>query len=245
VFLAANKQIKERFDPANEAALVLADNEWHAGVIGIVAGRLAEKYHRPVILISLDPLGIKPGVGSARSVPGFHLCQALDACEEHLLGHGGHAAAAGLKIEPARIDPFRADFCEYASAELSGSPSMAELRIDAEAPFSAFTPETVQQIERLAPFGHGNQRPTLCTNGATIAETPRAIGGGGRHLSLKLAQHGITFRAVAFGASDWDPPLEDNGQAIDVAFQPVINDFRGRRNVELHLVDWRPSNGSA
>ncbi len=241
VFLAANKQVKERFDAAGEPALVLADNDWHAGVIGIVAGRLAEKYHRPVILVSLDPLGIKPGVGSARSVPGFHLCQALDACQEHLLGHGGHAAAAGLKIDPVRIDAFRADFCEYASAELAGASRVAELRIDAESPFSAFTPEAVQHIERLAPFGHGNQRPTLCTTDVTIAEAPRTIGGGGRHLVLKLAQHGITFRAVAFGAADWDPPLEDRGHTIDVAFQPVINDFRGRRNVELHLVDWRAS----
>jgi len=243
VYLAANKQVKERFDPADNPALVLADSEWHAGVIGIVAGRLVERYHRPVVLIATDPLGVKPGVGSARSVPGLHLCQALQACEQHLLGHGGHAAAAGLKIEPARIDAFRADFCEYVSAETPGGGRVAELRIDAASPFSAFTPETVQQIERLAPFGHANQRPTLCTTGAMIAEAPRPIGGGGRHLALKLAQHGVTFRAVAFGASDWEPPLEANGQPIDVAFQPVINDFRGRRNVELHLLDWRPSGG--
>jgi single-stranded-DNA-specific exonuclease len=239
VYLAANKQAQELCDPENDAALVLADRGWHPGVIGIVAGRLAEKFHRPVVLVALDQLGVKPGVGSARSIPGFRLHEALAACSHHLLGHGGHAAAAGLQIEEGNIEAFREAFCEYASGELNAGDLTAELRIDAEAAFSMLTPQTVQQIEQLAPFGHGNSRPLFCATGVKLAEPPKRIGGGGRHVSMKLVQHGVKMRAVAFGQGDWADELTDLDAPLAVAFQPVINHFRGRMSVELHLADWQ------
>ncbi len=174
IYLAANKQATERFDPANDAALVLADRGWHAGVIGIVAARLAEKFHRPVVLVSFDAVGAKPGMGSARSINGFDLHAALSANSEHLLSHGGHAAAAGLKIDESRIDAFREQFCEYAATEFSGTPRVAELRIDAEVPFSALTTAAVTDIERLAPFGQTNPRPLLCTTEVTLVWADQA-----------------------------------------------------------------------
>ncbi|MGD0382437.1 MAG: single-stranded-DNA-specific exonuclease RecJ [Thermoguttaceae bacterium] len=237
--LAAAKQAKEQFDLDSEPALVLAERGWHPGVIGIVAGRLADRFHRPVVLIAWDQMGIKPGIGSARSVPGFNLHAALAACDEFLISHGGHAAAAGLKIEEGKLPGFRAAFCEAAAAELGSTPSEGELAIDAEAPLSAFTLQAVEQIERLAPFGQSNARPLLCTTDVTLAEPPRTIGAGGHHLSLKLTQYGVTFRAVAFGGGDWIDELAVLDGPIDIAFRPVINTFRGRQNVELHLVDWR------
>jgi len=239
IFLAANKQVRQHYDPAEEPALVLAERGWHQGVIGIVAGRLADKCHRPVVLISWDPMGIKPGVGSARSVPGFDLHAALGACSDYLLAYGGHAAAAGLSIEEGNLESFRAAFCETAEAAIRTEDRVAELRIDAEAPLSAFTLKTVRQIERLAPFGQDNARPLLCASGATVAEAPRTIGSGDRHLALKLEQDGVTLRTVAFGGGDWAEDLTELDGPIDVAFRPVINQFRGRQNVELHLVDWR------
>ncbi len=242
IMLAANKQVKNQFDAENDSALVLADRGWHAGVIGIVAGRLAEKHHRPVVMISIDELGIKPAVGSARSVPGFDLYQALSHCSEHLIRHGGHAAAAGMKIDPDRIDAFREDFCEYVAAEISSEQQVADLWIDAEAPLSAFTLSSVAQIDQLAPFGQGNRRPMLCATGVDLAEAPKRIGGGGRHLALKLSQHGTQMRAVAFGGGDWADELEAAGESLSIAFRPYINEFRGYRNVELQLADWRPAN---
>jgi single-stranded-DNA-specific exonuclease len=239
IYLAASKQVKEQCRPADEAALVLADRNWHAGVIGIVAGRLAEKHHRPVVLISWDQLGVKPGIGSARSVQGFNLHEALRACDQYLLSHGGHAAAAGLTIAEDQFPGFRAAFCEVAAAEIGAEQRVAELQVDAEFPLSAFTAETVQLIERLAPFGEGNTRPLLCSSGVHLTEPPRAIGSGGRHLSLMLCQHDVTLRAVAFGGGEWAEELTARDCPLDVAFRPVINTFRGRRNVELHLVDWR------
>ena len=238
--LAATKQIKEHFDPVADAALVLAERGWHPGVIGIVAGRLAEKYHRPVVLVSWDQIGTRAGIGSARSIPGFNLHAALQACDEHLLSHGGHAAAAGLRIEEERFEQFREAFAEVAAAEISQQQRVADLLIDAEAPLSAFTLSAMNQIERLAPFGQHNSRPLLCATGARVDGPPKTIGAGGRHLSLKLSQHGISFRAVAFGAGEWAEELAAIDRPIDIAFRPVINSFQGRRNVELHLVDWRP-----
>jgi single-stranded-DNA-specific exonuclease len=241
--LAASKQVKELFDPAVDAALVLADRGWHPGVIGIVAGRLADKFHRPVVLISWDKAGLRPGIGSARSVPGFNLHAALADCGEFLLSHGGHAAAAGLKIEEHQLDGFRGAFCEVAATRISSDQREAELFVDVEAPLSAFTLETTRQLERLAPFGHGNSRPLLCTTGVTLSGSPKTLGGSGHHLSMMLSQHGVTLRTVAFGGGDWIDDLVDVDGPLDVAFRPVINDFRGRQSVELHLVDWRPTIG--
>jgi single-stranded-DNA-specific exonuclease len=236
IYLAAGKQIK--LVGEDSPAFVLADRDWHAGVIGIVAGRLADKHARPVVLISWDQLGVKPGIGSARSVPGFNLHAALQSCSRHLVTHGGHAAAAGLRIEESSLDLFRAEFCEYVAAELDPKACCVDLVIDGEAPLSAFTLNAVEQIERLAPFGEGNHRPLLCTSGATLVEPPRTIGGGGRHLSLRVAQHGVTFRAVAFGGAERAEELAP-GASFDIAFRPVINHYRGRHNVELQLVDWQ------
>jgi single-stranded-DNA-specific exonuclease len=241
IYLAANKQAIEQFDPEGDAALVLADRGWHPGVIGIVAARLSEKFHRPVVLISFDALGIKPGVGSARSAGGFNLHAGFAACTEHLVSHGGHAAAAGLKIEESRLDAFREQFCEYAAAEMSASARIAELRIDAEVPFSALTSAAVADLERLAPFGNSNPRPLLCTSDVTLCEPPKAVGGGQRHLSLRLVQHGVQFKAIAFGGSEWAGELSETDGPISVAFRPFVNHFRGRKSVELQVCDWQPT----
>ena len=190
--------MKEQFDPEGDAALVLAGRGWHKGVVGLVAGRLAEKYHRPVVLIALDDLGVKPGVGSARSPNGLNLHAALAACSEYLLAFGGHACAAGLTIDESRVDAFRAAFCEHASSETSGATRVGEIRVDAEGPFCQLTMETVRQIESLAPFGSGNPRPVLCATGVRLAEPPKKIGASERHLSLKLMQQSTRIRGVGF-----------------------------------------------
>ncbi len=239
VYRAAHKQAEELGDPRNLPALVLAGRGWHAGVIGIVAGRLAEQYHRPTVLISLDELGAKPGMGSGRSVAGFNLHAALAACGQHLVAHGGHEAAAGLTIDEAAVEPFQQAFCEYAERVISQEERVAELFVDAETPLAALTHQTVRQIESLAPFGHGNERPVLCTTDVRLAEPPRRIGSTGRHLALRFEQHGVALRAVAFGGGDWEDDLNGASGPLAVAFRPVINNFRGRQTVEMQLTDWR------
>ena len=241
VLLAARKQAKDRFCPDSDAALVLADRDWHPGVIGIVAGKLAEQYGKPVVVASLDKLGAKPAIGSGRSVPGFDLAAAFAAAGAHLVSHGGHAAAAGLRVNEPHIDAFREAFCAHAAERLGDNGALLELAIDAEAPLSSLTHQIVTQIERLAPFGNGNQRPTLCATGVRLVGPPRRMGGAGRHLSVDLEQAGVKLRAVAFGAGDREEELLGLDGPIEVAFRPVINTFRGYRSVEMHLADWKPA----
>ncbi|MHC2068116.1 single-stranded-DNA-specific exonuclease RecJ [Bremerella sp. T1] len=241
VQMAATKQIKEQFDPENDPALVLAGHGWHPGIIGIVAGRLSDKYNRPVVMIALDEAGVKPGVGSCRSANGLNLHEALQACDHLLLGHGGHAAAAGLQIDEAQIETFRHEFCEYAAANVTDKDRISELVIDAEAPFSQLTRQIVEQIDQLGPFGQSNPRPLMCVSGAKLASPPKRIGGGERHLAIHLEHHGVKIRGVAFGRGEWAEELEANNGPLDVAYHPVINTFRGRSNVELQLVAWKPA----
>jgi len=235
---AATKQIKASDDYENAPAFVLADHDWHAGVIGIVAGRLSDKYHRPVVVIAGDPLGVKPGIGSARSIPGFNLHEALAECGHLLESHGGHAAAAGCKVKPKNVDAFRRAFCQVAAQQLSTADFSAELRIDGEASLQMLTRQTVEQIESLAPFGHGNSRPVLCANEVRLAGPPKRIGATGRHLSMMFDQHGVKIRAVAFGGGDWEEELSKIEGPLSIAFRPVINNWQGRVSVEIHLDDW-------
>ncbi len=245
IYLAALKQAQEDFDPLNDAALVLAGHGWHAGVIGIVAGRLADKFNVPVVVISLDKSGVKPGVGSARSASGFNLHEAMAENADSLIRYGGHAAAAGLTIDEKQLDQFRGGFCEYAASEISTEARIAEVRIDAEAPLNQLTLQTVMQIEQLAPFGQANPRPVLCASGVQLAAPPKTMGKTERHMTVQLKQHGVTLRALAFGQADWVGPLAENEGSVDIAYKPMINEFRGFRKVELHLVDWRPTQSPA
>ena len=238
ILLGAAKQIKTLASVRAADALVLADHDWHAGVIGIVAGRLSEKYHRPVVLIAGDPLGVKPGIGSVRSVPGFNVHDALAVCSHLLESHGGHAAAAGLRIKASNVDAFREAFCQVAETWLAGSNHEPELQVDGEASLQMLTRQTVEQIESLAPFGHGNLRPVLCANEVRLLGPPKRMGATGRHLSMMFDQHGVKMRAVAFGGGDWEQELTRIDGPISIAFRPVINNWRGRVSVEIHLDDW-------
>jgi single-stranded-DNA-specific exonuclease len=238
--LAASKQAKEQFDPEADPALVLAERGWHAGVIGIVAGRLAERFHRPVVMLARDEHQGRPTIGSVRSVPGFDVHAALVACRDLLVTCGGHAAAAGLRIEDAKIDEFRERFCGEVAARMPAALRLAQLTIDGEATLAGLTLEAVEQVEKLAPFGQANRRPVLCASAVQLAEPPRVIGGGGRHLSMNLVQHGARVRGVAFGGAEWLEHLPAPGQPFHVAFKPKINEFRGRRSAEMEIIDWRP-----
>jgi single-stranded-DNA-specific exonuclease len=236
---SALKQARDFGDPEQASALVLADHEWHAGVIGIVAGRLAEKFNCPVVMIANDPLGIKPGLGSARSISGFNLHEALAECGHLLESHGGHAAAAGLRVTPQNLAAFRQEFCRVATEKLCDTERCVELQVDAEASLQMLTRQIVEQIENLAPFGHGNSRPLFCASDVRLSGGLKRMGSTGKHLSMMFDQYGVKMRAVAFGGGDWEEELARVDGPMSIAFRPVINHFRGRSSVEIHLADWR------
>lgn len=238
--LSANKQLQEVHSTEDDPAFVLASPTWHPGVIGVVAGKLAQKYNRPVVLIALDKVGAGPGSGSGRSPNGVNLHQAFQECESLLISGGGHAAAAGLRIEESNMDAFRAAFLEAVAEQMSEVTQETEIDFDAEAPLGQFDLGVMGQVELLAPFGMGNPRPLFCAMGVELSEAPKLMGDSGRHMSLQLIQHGHRMRGVAFGqAEEWLPEMSAVTGKVDLAFRPVINEFRGFRKVELHLVDWR------
>ena len=241
ILRSANKQIKENYDVSIEPAIVLASADWHVGVIGIVAGRIAEKYHRPTVLISLDKLGQKPGTGSGRTSCGVDLLTAINGCREHLVKCGGHRAAAGLSIEPDKVDEFREAFCHQVTLQTTNEELIPELDIDAEARLGQLTIRTLNELEKLAPFGQGNPRPLMCASNVKLGREPKTMGKEDRHLDLQLVQQDVRIRAVGFGKGEWIQDLANNGDDFDFAFKPVINEFNGYRKVELHLVDYRKS----
>jgi single-stranded-DNA-specific exonuclease len=214
-------------------ALVLSADGWHAGVIGIVAARIVERYCRPTVLIATSN---GQGQGSARSIPGFHLANALESCSQYLLAHGGHEMAAGLKIESARIDDFRAEFLKIASSLVTDEMLIPQLRVECSADIPQITEALVTDLQRLGPFGHGNRKPTLCLDNSIIAASPRRVGKTGDHLQLTVKQNRQTIRCIAFGAGDLMDKLPA-GASIRLAVEPCINEFNGRRSVELHVKD--------
>ncbi len=226
-----------------QPALVLASAEWHPGVIGIVAGRLAECYARPVLLIALrpeQPDGAPVGRGSGRSVPGIALHEALRACGEHLLRHGGHVAAAGFTIAPDRIDGFREHFCAYVARHAGSAPPAARRVIDGELPLSALTPGLLQALDQLEPFGAENPRPCFLAGDLQVVGVPRRIGGGERHLSFRVRQQETSLRAVAWSMADrLDELMSAEGRCC-LVFTPRINEWQGYRSIELEVIDFQP-----
>lgn len=238
---SAEKLIEDHFDPEQESALVLANHDWHLGVIGIVAGRIAEKYQRPTVLISLDRNGDRSGVGSCRTSCGVDLYQALSGCRDHLVKFGGHSGAAGISIDEANVDAFREDFCQQVVEQVGMEELYQDLDVDAEALVGHLTIGMMNELQKLAPFGHENPEPVLAVSGVLLKEV-RTMGTEDQHLSLRMEQHGNLMRAVAFGKGDWAKDLVVDGeQEYDFVFKPVINDFRGQYNVEMHLIDYRKS----
>ena len=237
----AGEQVKALgMDGEGYRAIVVASEQWHGGVIGIVASRLVDRFGKPAIVISLEG---ERAMGSCRSVAGFDMVGALEACGEWLSGFGGHAMAAGLTLEAGRVDEFREAFNRHALAVLVAEAGEAVLDIDAEVELGQLTLATMGLVERLGPFGAGNPSVRLAARGLRLAGPIRRIGQKGDHLQLALAagddpdptgRPGGVMRAVAFGKGKWEKKLADAGR-FDVAFEPVINRFNGRETVEMMI----------
>lgn len=234
----AKEMLESRPDWTEAGALVLAHHDWHPGVIGIVASRVAALYSKPTVLIALNHQD-QTGVGSARSFANFDLYRGLSVCSGHLTAFGGHHAAAGLKIPADKIDAFREEFCRHVGDNHEVQASDLELQIDAEVRLADLSVRAVTELDRLGPFGRSNQRPVLASTRVELAEPPRKMGGGDRHLSLLIRQYGKTLRAISFGNGDWADALSAVQGTIAISYAASINRFRGRENVELQLLDWQ------
>jgi len=210
-------------------SIVLASRDWHPGVIGIVASRIVDIYHRPTILIALQG---DSGRGSGRSIPKFHLHDALHACEEHLLKFGGHKYAAGLSIEESTLEAFVERFDEIAQGVLDDADLTPELSIDGELCGADLTPELAGAIENLSPFGMGNPEPVFIARSAKVVDR-RVL--KEKHLKLRLALGERVVDAIGFNMAESKEPAA----AIDVAFCLGLNYWNGRNHLQLRIKDFR------
>ncbi|HIJ52419.1 MAG TPA: single-stranded-DNA-specific exonuclease RecJ [Planctomycetes bacterium] len=220
-------------DHPDKKSIVLASEDWHGGVLGIVASRIVDKFYRPTIMLSIEDAKAQ---GSGRSIPGFCLLSAIRECSQHLIKFGGHKMAAGITIEAAKIEQFANLFEAHAKKNLREDDIVAKLYIDAVAPLSEFRKDTVSQLQLLAPFGQGNPRPVFATKGVRLAAPPRRVGIRGDHLQLVITDNTASIRCIGFRFGKWAKKLQDV-EFFNVAYQPQINSYNGNSNVEFVLAD--------
>ncbi len=222
-------------DLPEDEPIVLYDDRWPGGLLGLTASRVAQQHGRPAVLIAGGQGELCKG--SCRSVPGFDVHATLEECSGHLQQHGGHAMAAGFSVRRQDIPAFRDAFTVAWRRHVRDSTGPAPIEFDGELPLAALNHGLLEQIERLQPFGQGNPRPVLGAMGVTLLDA-RRMGGDGTHLQLQLGQGPAAVRAVAFGRGDLADALP-GGTLADVLFSPKLNRFRGRASVEVELVDLR------
>lgn len=214
-FSEAMSYVETKHDLERHMALVLHNDEWHPGVIGIVASRLVEKFYRPaVMLTTIDGVA----KGSARSITGFNIYKALEACEDLLLQFGGHEAAAGLAIEIDKIDEFRERLNGVIRETISKDDTVPEITIDSKIHLSEITPKFLRILEQFAPFGPGNMRPVFLAENVDLMSTPRIV--GTNHLSFYVKQNGgdKVFDSIGFNLGGYAPEIISSRAPIDIVF---------------------------
>ena len=216
-------------------AIVLADDTWHQGVVGIVASRMAEEYCCPAFLICLDG---EHGKASSRSFGGFNLFSSLTALSPLLESYGGHELAAGFTIARQNIARFREDVCALAAAYYADSGPRTVLEIDCVIPPELMTVRNVERLSILEPCGNGCPKPVFAMEKLTVERITMV--GGGRHMRLRLRSGHHVLGAIYFSATPETASIEQ-GDLVDVAFNAQINDFRGERTVQMNVLDIRPS----
>jgi single-stranded-DNA-specific exonuclease len=214
-------------------SIVLAAENWHSGVVGIVASRIVDKFCRPTILISNTK---DISLGSARSVEGFDILNAISACGDNLVHFGGHKMAAGVTIETGKIPQFAADFENYAKQNLAEDDTVDKLHIDAAVSLAELGRETVRELQMLGPFGQGNPEPTLVTTGVHLISPPRKVGANSNHLQLAITDNTASVGCIGFGMGTLEKKLLER-ESFNVAYQPQLNTYNGNTNVQLNLTD--------
>jgi len=232
ILAAAKKIVQTDPEVGAYSILVVAGDGWHRGVIGIVASKLVDAFHRPAIVLSIED-GVAQG--SCRSISKFDMLGALERCAPMLIRFGGHKQAAGLALDASRVKEFRLAVNAVADETLGPEDLMPRLRIDGGLTFRGITGGVAAGVFSLAPFGAGNPRPVFAARRVEICDGPRKL--KERHLKMSLKQDGRIFRAVAWRAAERHDYLAEHKAALDVAFSLEQNQYNGQTTVELTLAD--------
>jgi len=234
---AVELTIRSGMGDESTRAIVLANEGWHPGVIGIVCSRLVGRFHKPTILLNRADGVLQ---GSGRSIDGFNLHGALAACSVHLYKYGGHDMAAGLAMESASLDGFVRDFLAHAEAAIDASMLRPGLDVDCEAVLGEVTMDAAHCFDSLGPFGRESRRPSLLMRRVVVDREPAPMGSTGAHAQITIADAGRTMRLVAWNWGERVSRIR-RGDCLDVVVTPKINRWKGRASVEGELRDLRAS----
>jgi single-stranded-DNA-specific exonuclease len=224
--------VKAKFDPQTDLVIVEGQLLWHIGVVGIVASRVLQQFYRPTFILGGEGDNWR---GSGRSIAGFDLAAALRECDDLLVRHGGHAMAAGVTIKPENIDTFRQRLNDLARRTLKPEDLQPLLRLDAEVALREVTLDLLADLDRLKPTGQGNPPVQFWARQLANARPPQRMGAEKQHAKLWVTDRKVTHEAVWWGVGS--TPMPDG--KFDLAFVPQVNDFSGRRMVQLKVLDWR------
>jgi single-stranded-DNA-specific exonuclease len=224
--------VRAKFNPEADFVIVEGQLLWHIGVVGIVASRVLQEFYRPTIIIGGEGTEWR---GSGRSIAGFDLAAALRECTDLLLRHGGHAMAAGLSISSSNLDAFRQRLNELARRTLKPEDLQAPLRLDGEVGLDEITLERLAELDRLRPTGQGNPNVQFCARQLAHQRPLQRIGADKQHVKMWVTDGACTHEAVWWGAGKGSLPVGK----FDLAFAPQINQFNGKRAVQLKVLDWR------
>ncbi len=235
ILKSALEKAKREVDLDREKVIVLADEAWHPGVIGIVASRIAEEFLKPTILIALNG---EDGKGSGRAGKGFNLFKAVSGADEYLVGFGGHEAACGVKIKKDNIERFREKLNSVAGdCFLSEEEGLPEIDIDLEMPLSGLGLKLIKEIDLLMPYGPANREPAFSTEKLKVKTRPREIGKSG--VKFIVTDGRVSCEAITFRKNFFYRPSP--GETIDLAYTPSINSYNGIDSLQLNIRDIRPS----
>jgi single-stranded-DNA-specific exonuclease len=223
----------------NSKSTVVFKPHWHKGVVGIVASRLIEHFYRPTVVLTQSG---DYASGSARSVPGFNLYEAIHACKEHLLGYGGHFAAAGMTIELDQIEAFKSKFEQVVSTTIPPELLMPEIVIDTEIKFKDINWSFYNIISRMEPFGPENLRPHFLVKNVFDTGLSRIL--KEQHLRFVLRQDNVTFTGIGFGMADKFPLLQMK-KPVDIVFKIDENEWNGQKSIQLRMIDVRLSDSGS
>ncbi|MFQ5508051.1 MAG: single-stranded-DNA-specific exonuclease RecJ [Leptospirillia bacterium] len=234
-------EVVERIDAegwATRNCIVMGQAGWHPGVLGIIASRVVERYHRPCLLIGVGKGGI--GKGSGRSIPALHLFEALGACEDLLLGYGGHMYAAGVSVEADQIPKLAERLDQVVGRDVAPGDFQLSLKLDASARIDEISQGLLDEFSRVAPFGSGNPEPVLMLAGVRPTSV-RVVGGD--HLKMMLSAPGERreLSAIAFGCAEWLDSYIREGVPVDLAGTVSINRYQGRETLQFRIRDLRPA----